>query len=66
MVKRSAKIKQFKYGWSILYTYIRITHYKSFSAILLICNVSTSSTNCQMTHHSQLSNNHYIMSHNLA
>jgi hypothetical protein len=32
----------------ILYTYIRITHYKSFSSILLTCKVSTSSTNYQI------------------
>jgi hypothetical protein len=35
----------------ILYTYITMTHYKSFSAILLTCKVSTSSTNYQLPHH---------------
>jgi hypothetical protein len=30
----------------ILYIYIRMTHYKLFSAILLTCKMSTSSTNC--------------------
>jgi hypothetical protein len=49
----------------ILFTYIRMTHYKSFSAILLTCKVFISSTNCQMTHHPQLSNYHYIMPYNL-
>jgi hypothetical protein len=50
----------------ILYTYIRMTHYKSFNTIFLTCKVSILSTNYQMTHHSQLSNHHYIMPHNLA
>jgi hypothetical protein len=35
----------------ILYTYIKMTYYKSFSIILLTCKVSTSSTNCQVSHH---------------
>jgi hypothetical protein len=49
----------------IIYTYISMTHYKLFSVILLICNVSISFTNCQLSYHIQLSNHHYIMSHNL-
>jgi hypothetical protein len=35
----------------ILYTYIKMTYYKSFSIILLTCKVSTSSINCQLSHH---------------
>jgi hypothetical protein len=35
---------------NILYTYIKMIHYKSFNVILLIYKLSTSSTNCQLTH----------------
>jgi hypothetical protein len=35
----------------ILYTYIRMTHYKLFSTILLTCKVSTSSNNYRLPHH---------------
>jgi hypothetical protein len=35
-----------------LYIYIRMTHYKLFSVILLTCKMYTSSINYQMTHYS--------------
>jgi hypothetical protein len=38
----------------ILYTYISMTHYKSFSVILLIYKVYTPSTNYQLTHHTTI------------
>jgi hypothetical protein len=38
----------------IIYTYIRMTHYKLFSVILLTCKVSTSSTNYQLPHHAPI------------
>jgi hypothetical protein len=37
--------------WRIIYTYIRMTHYKLFSVILLTYKMSTSSTNYQLLHH---------------
>jgi hypothetical protein len=36
----------------ILYTYIRITYHKLFSAILLTCKLFTSFTNYQLSNHS--------------
>jgi hypothetical protein len=35
----------------IIYTYIRMTHYKLFSAIFLTYKVSTSPINYQLSHH---------------
>jgi hypothetical protein len=45
----------------IIYTYIRINHYKSFSIIILIYKISTLSTNYHIIY--QLSNHHYIIPH---
>jgi hypothetical protein len=36
-------------GERVYYTYIRITHYQSFNVILLICKLSTSSTDISST-----------------